>query len=103
LGVFGATPKSNRVIPCKVYDSLAAGLPVITADTRAIRTLLKDRETALLVPPGDAAALAEAILLLAKDPALRERLGSAGLRLFRERASPERLGRQLYDVCVSSN
>ena len=60
LGIFGTTPKARRVIPNKVFQALACGTPVITADTPAARELLRDGESALLVPPGDPDALAGA-------------------------------------------
>jgi glycosyltransferase involved in cell wall biosynthesis len=51
-------------------------------------------ETALLVPPGDPQALADAIVLMLADDALRARLGTAGrervLRRFTWRAAAER-------------
>lgn len=84
LGIFGGGPKAGRVIPNKAYQALACGRPLITADTPAARELLRDGETALLVPPGDGEALAEAILRL-RDEDLRERIGAAGRALFAER------------------
>ena len=58
------------MIPNKAYHALACGAPLITADTPAARELLRDEENALLVPPGDPAALAEAMRRLAADPEL---------------------------------
>lgn len=95
LGIFGTTEKAGRVIPCKVYDALAAGRPLITADTPAARELLVDRENALLVEPGSSRALADAIVEVAKDEALRLRLGESARRCFTERASPSIIGRDL--------
>ena len=73
LGIFGTSDKAQRVIPNKAYHALACGAPLITADTPAARELLRDGENALLVPPGDPAALAEAMRRLAADPGARSR------------------------------
>jgi glycosyltransferase involved in cell wall biosynthesis len=95
LGVFGTGDKAARVIPCKVYDALAMGRPVVTADTPAARELLTDGEDALLVPPGDPDALATALARLAADPALRARLGAAGHATYAQRCTPAAIGRDL--------
>lgn len=92
LGVFGTSAKASRVIPNKVFQALATGAPVITADTPAARELLQDEASALLVPPGDADALAAAVRRLAADPAARDRLGAAGRAVYAARASEEVLG-----------
>ena len=94
LGVFGTTEKADRVIPCKVFDALAVGKPVITADSTGARELLTSGETAILVPSGDAEALAAAIRELSSDRVLLRRVGAAGHDLFRTRASPDALGRR---------
>jgi glycosyltransferase involved in cell wall biosynthesis len=88
LGVFGTSEKAARVVPNKVYDALAAGRPLITADSPAARELLEDGRDALLVPAGDGAALAAALRRLdALDE--RVRLGAAALALYRRRCTPE--------------
>lgn len=73
LGIFGTTPKAQRVVPNKVFQGAAAGCAVVTSDTPPQRRLLGD--AAVLVPPGDPEALAGALRELAAD---REKL--AGLR-----------------------
>lgn len=66
LGIFGTTGKGQRVVPNKVYQGLAAGCAVVTSDTPPQRRVLRD--AALLVPAGDAAALADTLASLATDP-----------------------------------
>lgn len=97
LGIFGESEKAARVIPYKVYQGLASGRPIITADTPAVRDLLVDGENALLVPPGDAGALADAIARLAANPALGPAIGAAGRATF-----DARLSRQQVDAAVAA-
>lgn len=95
LGVFGTGDKAARVIPCKVFDALAMARPVITADTPAMAELLTDGRDALLVPPGDGAALAKAVEALADGPELRARVAAAGHDTFRTRCTAEAIGAAL--------
>src|SRR5699024_6425288 len=69
--------------PLKVYEYLAAGLPVVASAIGTIPALLEDGELGVLVEPGDVAALAGALAALAADPARhppprRPRLAAAG-------------------------
>lgn len=88
LGIFGTTAKSARVIPHKVFDACAAGVPIVTADTSAARELLVDRRNALLVPAGDSRSLANALKELKQNAALRAELGQAALELAKTRFEP---------------
>ena len=92
LGVFGASDKAARVIPNKVFQALACGAPVVTANTRAARELLADGESAVLVPPGDADALAAAVRRLRDDDLLATRIAASGAAAYRARASEAVLG-----------
>src|SRR4029453_14248254 len=113
LGIFGTSAKAARVIPNKVFQALACGTPVVTADTPAARELLRDGVSALLVPPGDPQALASAVRRppshrrvasgppqplpsavrrLASDGRLAASLSEAGLAAYRTHASEEVLG-----------
>jgi glycosyltransferase involved in cell wall biosynthesis len=94
LGIFGTSDKAARVIPNKAFQALACGTPLVTADTPAARELLRDGESALLVPPGDPEALAAALRRLAEDRGLADRLSAGGLAVYRERASEDVLGRR---------
>ena len=80
------------MIPNKAYQALACGTPLITADTPGARELLTHGESALLVPPGDPAALAEAMQRVAGDPELAQRLSLGGRKVYEEQASEEVLG-----------
>ena len=82
------------MIPNKAFQAIACATPLVTADTPGARELLVDGESALLVPPGDPAALADAVRRLAADPMLAQRLSEGGLATYRKHASEDVLGRR---------
>jgi glycosyltransferase involved in cell wall biosynthesis len=92
LGVFGTSSKAARVIPNKAFQALACGAPLVTADTPAARELLTHELDALLVPPGDALALAGAIRRLADDRGLARTMAAAGRETYVRRAGEAVLG-----------
>ena len=92
LGIFGTSPKAQRVIPNKAFQALACGAPLVTADTPAARELLTHGESALLVPPGDPSALADALRRLAADDQLAERIAAGGRAVYAQAASEAVLG-----------
>jgi glycosyltransferase involved in cell wall biosynthesis len=67
--------------PMSILEAMAAGLPVVASDVGGVGELVDDGVTGLLVPAGDAAALAAALDRLLADPALRRRMGAAGREL----------------------
>lgn len=78
-----------------VFEYLAAGRALIATRVGVVPEILRDGEHALLVPAGDAAALAAAVGRLLADASLRQRLAEAGRRLVLERYSGERVAAAL--------
>ena len=66
--------------PNKIMDGLAAGRPVVTNQPGRAARIVADGPSGIVVPPGDAAALADALARLAQDGALRDRMGAAARR-----------------------
>ena len=79
--VFNASGIESAAItsPLKVLEYMAAGLPIVTSDLPGVREVAEHGGSALLVPPGDKAAFAAALMALRDDPELRARL-AAGAR-----------------------
>ncbi len=91
LGIFGQGRKAQMQVPLKVFEAMACGKPIITADTPAVRELfLADRDLGV-VSSGDGPALATAILRLKADPSLRASLAIRGHEVFEARFRPERV------------
>jgi glycosyltransferase involved in cell wall biosynthesis len=63
--------------PIKVYEFMAAGLPIVASRIGQIEEIIQHGETGLLIRPGDANALTLALCELAGDVQLRDRLGHA--------------------------
>ncbi|NJP06513.1 MAG: methyltransferase domain-containing protein [Chloroflexaceae bacterium] len=85
LGIFGDSAKADRVIPNKVFQALAVGRPVITADTAAIRSAFAVGREIWVSQPGDAADLAQQIRYLIDHPDVREGLAQQGYQAFWQR------------------
>lgn len=66
-------------------EALACGVPLVTTDNGGCREYAIDEETALVVPPREPRAMADAIARLRADRELARRLAGAGLELIRER------------------
>jgi glycosyltransferase involved in cell wall biosynthesis len=62
--------------PLTVLEALAMGKPIVSTDADGLKDVLTDGSDAVMVPRRDAAALAEAIVRVAENPAQRERLGA---------------------------
>ena len=90
--------------PLKLFEYMAAGRPIVASDLPSIREILDHEVNALLVTPGDAAALAGAIARLLADPALASRLARAALGRAPEYSWDRRAGRLdgLFNEVISA-
>ena len=102
LGIFGTTPKSGRVVPHKVYQSMAMGIVTVTRRSRAVAEFFRDGAHRVLVPPGDPVALAKALEGLAADPERRRSIGAAGRAAAMEQASARPIGVLLAEAVAQA-
>jgi len=68
-------------LPNVVLEGMASGAAIVASDVAGIPQVIRPAETGLLVPERDPAALAQALVRLLRDPALRLRLGQAAREL----------------------
>jgi glycosyltransferase involved in cell wall biosynthesis len=88
-------PKFRTNVPMKVFEYLAAGVPAVTSDLPPIRRVLDGTDAAILVPPGDAGAFADALAHLLTDQAAAAAQARRGRALVDERLHWEREERVL--------
>lgn len=84
--------------PTKLFEYMAMGKGIVASRLGQIGEVLAHEETALLVEPGDARALSEAIMRLAKSGELRERLGRAARAEAVARHTWEHNARRVLDA-----
>ena len=77
-GVFVLPTVVREGQPVAVMEAMTAGAACVVTDVPGNNDLVKDQVTGLVVPPGDQAALADALLSLFRDATLQRRLGMAG-------------------------
>ncbi len=81
------SPSLREALPTVILESMAAGVPVVATDITGTRDLIRDRQNGWLIPPADATALAQGILVALSDSKMR--------RVFSER---NRQGVQFFSM-----
>jgi len=91
-------PSLSEARPRSVIEAMSIGLPVVASEAGGLPTLVAHETTGLLVPPGDAAALGDALRRLIESAPLRARLGAAGRRRIESECRPERTAAEYVAV-----
>lgn len=91
----------NEGTPLALIEGMAAGRPAAATAVGGVPDVVREGQTGLLAPAGDAAALGEAIARLARDPALRRAMGSAARADMVARYSAARLADDLDRLYTS--
>jgi glycosyltransferase involved in cell wall biosynthesis len=87
-------------LPRALPQALAAAKPVVAYDCDGAREICFDGKTGFLIQPGDLQSLAEKIILLSNDPALREKLGKSGSDFVRDNFAVEKMVDAIYTLCL---
>ncbi len=102
-GVVLALPSRYEGLGCVYLEAMACGRPAIGCLGQGIDEIIEDGSNGLLVPPGNAAALADALKALLRDPELRRRIGTVAQNTIRRRYTLDHQAQQLaalYLECV---
>jgi glycosyltransferase involved in cell wall biosynthesis len=91
-------PSHYEGMPLSLFEAMAAGLPVVATNVLGIREVVQDEATGLLLPAGDAEALATAFVRLRRDPELAGRLAAAGRAYVAENARLETMVERYAEV-----
>jgi glycosyltransferase involved in cell wall biosynthesis len=95
FGIYGSTSRGDCTIPNRMYEAIMLGIPFVTVRTQAVAELMTEGEHCLFVRPHDSRGLADKIVLLKNDPALRARLSANLHRLYEEKLTSRHLGESI--------
>jgi len=88
-------------LPLCLIEALAIGKPIVATRVGGNPELVQEGVNGYIVPPRDPAALAERVLQLYRDDALRRRMGEANVKRFQEEFSLETMIRQYTELYQS--
>ena len=80
------------------FEAMACGCPVIASKVGALEELIKDRQTGLLTPPGDAAALADGLIELLQKDQLRREISQKALESIHKYFDLNKIAQQTVDA-----
>ncbi|RII25026.1 MAG: glycosyl transferase family 1 [Geobacter sp.] len=101
-GHFSDIDKAKRVIAGKTFQFIAMKKPVIVGDCPGNREIFIDRQNAVMVRMADAVSLADAILELSDNAALREKIAEEGYKVFIKKCNTAAIGRALAGIFNNS-
>lgn len=101
LGQLADHPRLDRTLPCKLFESLALGLPYLTGRNVAALELLQENKTCICVNPGDPEDLAQKIIHLKNNPKILKNIGENGYNLYKEKLTSKTLAKQMIESCLS--
>jgi glycosyltransferase involved in cell wall biosynthesis len=105
VAVLASVPSSSEGedgIPVALMEAMALATPAVGTALSGIPELIRDGATGLVVPPGDAPALAAALRALLEDPALTRRLGEAGRETIRAEYDPKRVFARAAEILAAA-
>jgi len=91
-------PSYREGSPRSLIEALATGLPIVTTDTVGCREMVEDGQNGYLVPVADAAAVADALARLLKDPSLRTSMGRHSRIMAEQAFGAEKFVADTFDV-----
>jgi len=103
LGIFGDNERMLRVLTNKVIESIGMAKPLVTGRNEPVQELLRHKESVYLVDRANADALANAILKLKSDAALRKTIQEGGYKVFKEHCTMDKLGQGFADILRNMN
>jgi hypothetical protein len=86
-----AVTSNNEGTPVSAIEAMAAGCPVVATNVGGLPDLIREGETGYLVPPGNAPAVATALLRVLHQPEMARCMGETARRAAQERFSAQRL------------
>lgn len=95
-------PSFAEGLPGVIFEAMAMELPVVSTHITAIPELVVEEQTGLLVTPGRADELADALERLIGDPELRVAMGRAGREKVLREYNPENLARRLESLFIGA-
>jgi len=98
LGQFAAHERLDRTIPHKAFESLALGLPYLTARAKGILEILRDGENCFMTNPADQKDLSEKIMQIKNEFSNVQKIGNNGLDLYKNNFTPDILAKKIISL-----
>jgi glycosyltransferase involved in cell wall biosynthesis len=96
-----AISSTSEGSPNVLLEALAAGVPAVATAVGGVPEMVEDKKSALLVPPGDSRAMAQALQSVLTDASLRKNITLHGRELIISRYSPQSRARILMEAYQS--
>lgn len=95
-------PSYHEGLPRSVIEAMAVGRAIITTDVPGCRETVEDGKNGFIVPVRDSQALAEKMLVLARDPGLRETMGEESHRICADKFEVGKVNEAMYNAMLQA-